>query len=476
LPCTGSSGSATITCTGHGLSVGDDVRFIDGVSGTGLTAFRLYYVVSSAATTFTVSATRGGTAITLTGAMTGGFVRCRSYAAMAAVLPNGQPNARRFRIPPQNKSTIVMFQDRAWYGVDVAGRKYDGTTDSNYAEPNKLYFSEIDEPESVPVPNELILQDNVNGADRITALMPFGGAMVVFQERHCYRLSYASQPVIDANFTLLAQRGCFNQRCFATHDGVAYVADSMGMYVLDGSSATPISDGIDTYWTDGIIHFASSKNFFVSVDPVTRVARFHYSITAGYPDRALCFHPVTKAWWEEQYGQQFGAAAIARSGGRQRLVAGARSGLLYLADQGGTDATAALGTQAISCQLRTGNYSLTPNGQDRSVRVLYKPTTTARDLTLAMHYNNSSTARNAAIASDRGAGFTTSAGGNAVINMAASRSALGTATGYAIAAYAGRMDDRSAGGDRHLSVAASIVRPSDQIATVYGVAIEGAGQ
>lgn len=398
------------------------------------------------------------------------------FLAMPVVLPNGQPNARRFRIPPQNKSSVVMFQDRAWFGVDAAGRKYDGTSDSSYAEPNTLYFSEIDEPESVPEPNELILQDNVNGSDRITSLLPFGGGMVVFQERHCYRLTYAAQPIIDANFALIAQRGCLNQRCWATHDGVAYVVDSMGMYVLDGSSATPISDGVDTYWSQGTIHFASADKFFVAVDPVTRIARFYFATSAGYPDRALCYHPVTKCWWEERYAQRFGSAEVAGSGGRQRLIVGAQSGSLLLADSGGSDINSSGDPTGVACQFRTSNFPLADEKGDRSLRVLYKPTSASCDLTVKLHYNGSSSARAAAVATDRGTGFTTTATGHAVINAASSRSSLGSATGYAVAMYAGRVDDRSSGGDRHISIDMSVTKPSGEAVTVYGMGVMGAGQ
>lgn len=397
------------------------------------------------------------------------------FKALPIVLPNGQPNARRFRIPPQNKSSIVMFQDRAWYGVDVPGRKYDGTADANVAEPNTLYFSEVDEPESVPEPNELILQDNVNGGDRITSLMPFGGGMVVFQERHAYRLTYAAQPVIDANFVLLAQRGCLNQRCWVTYDGVAYVADSAGIYVLDGAKATPLSDGIDAYWTRGVIDFSAAKNFFMSADPVTRVVRFHFAVANSLPDRALCFHPVTQAWWEEQYAQQAGAAAIARTGGKQRLLLGGQSGIL-LHDSGGQDINSAGSGVGIACSVRTGNFPLMPNGQDRSLRVLYTPTTATCNLLANLHYNNSSSPRPAAIATDRGSGFTTAAGGAATLNLAAARSSLGDATGYATAMYAGRMDDRSSGGDRHIALGIALTRPSTEGVTLHGVGIQGAGQ
>lgn len=398
------------------------------------------------------------------------------FKALPLTLPNGGVNARRFVPPPQNKAVIAMFQDRAWYAVDVPGRKFDGTTDTVAAEPNTLYFSELDEPESVPEVNQLIIQENVKGQDRITALMPFGGGMVVFQDRHAYRLSYVSQPIIDANISLICQRGCLNQRCWDQHDGVAYVVDAAGMYMLDGTNAVPLSDAIDTFWTDEVIHFASSTHFFVRVDPQTRIVRFFYAASAGLPDRALCFHPLTKAWWSETYAQQFASAECLATGGRQRVLSGAQNGNLYLFDSGAQDIDSAGATAGIACTFRTGNLSLSADERSRSIRLLYKATTADCDLSLALHYNNSSTARNAAVMTDRGTGFTTDGGASAKLNLKKTRSALGDSTGYAICMYSGRLDDRSSGADRHVAINLSTTRPSAEPAVVYGMAVEGAAQ
>lgn len=398
------------------------------------------------------------------------------FAALPITLPNGQVNARRFNPPPQNKRAVAIFQDRAWYGVDVPGKTFSGSVSASHAEPNTLYFSEADEPESVPEVNQIVLQENLRGQDRISALMPFGGGMVVFQNRRCYRLSFVSQPLIDANLTMIAQRGCLNQRCWDIHDGVAYVVDSYGMYMLDGSNAVPLSDPVDPFWSENLIHWASSKWFFVRVDPATRVARFFFAVAQGFPDRALCFHPLTKAWWIEQYAQTIGALESAVSGGRQKLLAGGQGGELVAFESGDTDRTAAGGTQAISCSFRTGNLPLVPDEKDRAIRVLYKPTSATCALSLALHYNNSASPRPAAVATDRGSGFTTNSGQNASLNLSLTRSALGTATGYALCHYSGRVDDRSAGGDRHLSIALSLDRPSGEPAVLYGVAAGGVSQ
>lgn len=472
LPCTGSAATDVITCTNHGMADGSRVRFASLSGGSGLSMTTSYYVVNATATTFQVSLTSGGPAVNFTSAMTG-LVVTDSFQSMAIVLPNGQPNARRFRPPPQNKSTVVMFQDRAWYAVDVSGRSYGGASVATANEPNTLYFSEIDEPESVPEANELILQDNVNGADKVTALMPYAGAMIVFQHRHCYRLSYASQPIVDASISLIGQRGCFNQRCFVLHEGMAYVADESGIYVLDGTGVSPISEAVSTFWRDGIIHFGSSDRFFVMADPATGIVRFHFSIQAGIPDRALCYHPLTKAWWVEVYGQAFGASCVARTGGRQRILGGAASGSLVLLDSGGSDTKQDGTTAAIACQYRTGSYPFESSGNDRRVRVIYKPTSADASLEVRLYFNNAPTPRPAAVFTDRGSGFTTTPDGPAALNMSASRSALGAATGYAGCHYAGKLDDWSSGGDRHLALGFIVSRPTSEAAILYGVSVEG---
>jgi hypothetical protein len=451
----------------HGLQDGDVITFL-AVSSTLDNIVLIgapYYVRNSTANTFQISATPTGSTLTLSVSGDFGTFTARRFGAMPIVLPNGQPNARRFTPPPTDKSAVVMFQDRAWYGVDTSG-----------SEPNSLYFSEVDEPESVPETNELVIQENVKGTDKISAMMPFGAAMVVFQQRHAYRLSYAAQPVIDASIVLMAHRGCLNQRCWDIHDGVAYVVDSIGMYVFDGQSAVPLSDAVDTFWTDNQIHFPSSKWFFVRVDPQTRIVRFFYSASAGMPDRALCFHPMTKAWWVENYAQTFAAAECVISSNRQKVVVGGQAGSIYLLDSGTQDINSSGAATGIACTYRTGNLPFDPKENDRGIRLLYKPTTDDCTLSLALHYNNSSSPRQAAVRTDRGAGFTTEGGEAAKLNLKLARSALGDATGHALCSYSGRVDDQSAGADRHLAINLSATRTAGDALTLHGVAVSGVGQ
>ena len=63
---TSAGSSATITAAAHGFVVGDMVQFVSGTGFTGLNAGTNYFVTASATGTFEVSATKGGTAITIT--------------------------------------------------------------------------------------------------------------------------------------------------------------------------------------------------------------------------------------------------------------------------------------------------------------------------------------------------------------------------------------------------------------------------
>jgi hypothetical protein len=67
---TGGASEDLITCTeaaGHGLSNGDQVRFVEsGGLATGLSEVVTYYVINATATTFQVSLTKGGSAVEFT--------------------------------------------------------------------------------------------------------------------------------------------------------------------------------------------------------------------------------------------------------------------------------------------------------------------------------------------------------------------------------------------------------------------------
>jgi hypothetical protein len=312
-----------------------------------------------------------------------------------------------------------------------------------------VYFSGVQEYDSVPAENQLILQNVGHEADVITGLMPMSGVLYVGQRRTVVRVTAGDQPLLSASAVPVVQRGLLNDRCWDQFEGLAYIADSMGMYAFDGSSAEPISDPVSTFWTEPQVDFSKSKWFFVRVDPRERVARFYFcqlGQSGDYPKSALCFSLTTKAWWLETYAVSASCGARTLSGGRQSELLGSDNRLLR-PGVGLTDAGA-----AIPYVLRTGAMPLN-NDPARGVRVLYTPTAGAHTLAARLYYNNAATPRPNAIASDRGTGFVTTTGSTqATLDLNASRSPLGTASGMARFQLAGRLDDRSAGADRHVAI------------------------
>jgi hypothetical protein len=253
------------------------------------------------------------------------------YAAMPVLLPNGELNANRFGVPPKNKTVAVMFQDRLWMAVDTGGNS-----------PNRLKFSEYNEPESCPDINQINIQTNVKGHDHITALIPYGSSLGVMQTRHSYRLSYVSQPIIDANVQIAAYRGCLNQRCWDEFEGLVYCMDTQGVYAMDASGQVqPLSLGIRSLFDDKI-DFAQDDWFSVTADRKTRclrvAVRFKGDGPGKYPTRMLCFSFDAQGWWEERYPAALvGSATVRDAAGVSRCLYGGPEGKLYEVNSGDTD-------------------------------------------------------------------------------------------------------------------------------------------
>lgn len=380
------------------------------------------------------------------------------YDELRILTEEGYTNAYRFGVPPSNMSVVTMFQDRAWYAVDTSG-----------TQPNVIYFSEIDEPESVAEDAQVIIQTNGRESDSITGLMPFDGVLYVGQHRGITRLTVGTTPYADASATPVAQRGLLNDRCWDRFEDIAYIADSAGLYAFQGSGAEPLSDPVGNYWSDPLIDFSKSKWFFLQVAPAERVVRFYFvpvGSNATYPNTALCYSMVTKSWWTETYAQELSAKLSMQRAGRQASFVGYSSGILR------TSAGTSDVGQSIPYSLKTGNFPIT-NDPKRSARLLYTPV--AGNLGVSVYYNGASQARENVASASRGDGFTVAAGSTeAVLDMSPSRSPLGTATGFAQLSFAGRLNDQSAGADRMIAIGLSGTQGAGT-PIIHSMEIEGAG-
>jgi len=244
------------------------------------------------------------------------------FAGLPILLPNGELNANRFGVPPTNYSVAVMFQDRIWMAGDTAG-----------GNPNTLRFSETDEPESMPVENEIVLQSNLRATDYITSLIPFAGALLAMQSRHCYRLTYVSQPVVDTAVFLMAYRGCLNHRCWDIYEGRVYAMDDQGVYSIDpNGDVENLSLPLYDTWRDKI-DYTLSKWFMVRADKRNALLRVCVAIkgdgSTKFPTRMFVYSFDYKTWWEERYPDELTCASEVRlNDGQTALVYGTSGGKL----------------------------------------------------------------------------------------------------------------------------------------------------
>jgi hypothetical protein len=146
---------------------------------------------------------------------------------------------------------------------------------------------------------------------------------------------------------------------------------------------------------------------------------------------------------------------------------------------GGTQATAS-GTalapnqrryQTVGWSFKSGAMEFVTDGNarggdrmaDRSVILTYEPTATSHRVDLREYFNNAPYPRSNVVRRDRGTGFVQEPdGARTSLDMSATRSPLGVATGVAKAQFAGRTFEDMSSSDRHIAVEfAHISQPVD---------------
>jgi len=374
------------------------------------------------------------------------------FLAMPILLADGSLNANRFGVASTDFAVGVVFQDRTFLAVDTTGKR-----------PNTLLYSEADEPEAVPEVNELILQTNVRDTDYITALIPYAGALIVAQSRHCHRLAFVRSPALDATTSLIAYRGCLNQRCWDLYDGVAYILDDNGLYSMDQQgSVEPLTMGLDNLFqrTNSTLKIDFSKRqwFFVRADRSQGVIRVHVAFQgdAGkYPTSQIVYCPNYKTFWIERYPEDFSSATNVRSeDGGIIQVHGGQTGLFVLG-QGLTD-----DGEPIEYSIRTGNFEFLTDsdrnggqGNSRQISVVYTPTQSECRLNLSVYYNGSATPRGNVVRRDRGTGFIhDDEVPAAYVDMQREPHEDAETNGVARALFVGKTLEDFGGADTHVSV------------------------
>lgn len=401
------------------------------------------------------------------------------YETQPILYSDGSLNLNKYGIASADFAVGVVFQDRTFLGVDTTGKR-----------PNTLLFSEADKPEAMPETNELPLQTNVRDTDYITALIPYAGALMVCQSRHINRLNFVSRPEIDATTSLVAYRGCLNQRTWDIWMGMAYLLDDNGFYVLDpNGQVEDISDNIASLFrtstepTVDTIDFSKREWFFVRADKNLGVIRIHVAFNGDegtYPTRQIVYDPDSKTYWQEKYPYIFSAATEVRmEDGSIQAITASESALHLFADGLTDDGT------PIDYAFRTGNMefitdSTAKNGGQqgaRTVSVVYRPTDGNSVLKLSNFYNGSNNPRGNVAVRDRGVGFVQQTDEPAsYLDMVKLPHQEAESHGIARALFAGKTIEAFYGSDSHVSVRLYGQQSNSGPVVIHSVDLDGVAQ
>jgi len=217
-------------------------------------------------------------------------------------------------------------------------------TDADVHRPARVWFSDLDEPESVPLANYL---DIGTAAAPILALVPLTSALVVFKTDGVFRIT-GSGPAgwavdcIDNALRLL------RPECVATMGGVAYAWCDRGVMAVTENGAESISAGkidneLRTYADHTLASTTTHGAFVVSW-------RHRALVLVGVPTvygaaqstRIYAWCAITQAWaeWDENW---IGAAPATRD-------------TLYVA----------MGNRASSAAVYEAREAVAPRGYDRA--------------------------------------------------------------------------------------------------------------
>ena len=279
-------------------------------------------------------------------------------------------SANRFGVPPMNKAVVVWNQDRLFYLADVIystgtvsissssgtvtgvgtsftasmigkwiymagdsrGREVTAVASTtsitvspvgdttlsgvafelktNPAERNVIYFSEPEEPESVPqAQNQFLLQENNVEQDEIVGGFSDQGTLIIGMTTHLYQFNYQRQPHLDGAAQMIARRGMFNNRCHGVAEGVHFLMDRYGPYMLQGGQIRDIGGKIKTFFRDGSIDQTYARYFFVGVNQREQTVKFYVRLTTDTAvSRAFTYHYAQDRWSVDTYAWGVGGS------------------------------------------------------------------------------------------------------------------------------------------------------------------------
>lgn len=232
---------------------------------------------------------------------------------------------------------VATHVDRMWVA---------STYEAGAGYPNRVRFSHPNFPESWRSQDYI---DVVGGGSGITALVPFGGALLVFKKTSVHAI-YGYDTDTFQLVTLSDSIGAATSHCVAASErGVYFFSWPDGLYFYDGNGFADLFDKIRPLVTLGDVNSAAIDKVWVS-QCANRIWLSLPTGAATTPSYTFVFDPSIKAWTRYQAADGKGLACltdfVSSSGQRYPLALHPTKPWVLRVDQFGlsqddTDGTAA---------------------------------------------------------------------------------------------------------------------------------------
>ena len=254
-------------------------------------------------------------------------------------------------------------------------------------ERNTIYISEQDLPESVIT--QIAIQENVRDEDELVGAIVMGAQYYALKEHSIYRVTWAKNPLLDAQPQLAAMRGAINHNCADQHENILYIMDEEGPYAFQGNGVQPIGTPVADQWSDQLLDFSKKSTWSVRVDPLEELVYFFVTgvgDSGDRPRRALVYDIRTQTWSKWTYSWDVGDSVKLTHGNQRRLLMGVTNDSFYVCNEGLKD-----GTSNIEYGWKSGMFSWVESdqGTQRYFRVTFKPTTNDATMNIKKYDNHS---------------------------------------------------------------------------------------
>ena len=339
---------------------------------------RMTYLVDPTYSTGTIAATAN------TATINGSSTAWSSDLEGRLICPNPTVDTNTYTIVEVTNATTITV-DKALPTI-AASTTY--TIINPPEERNTIYISEQDLPESVIT--QIALQENVRDEDELVGAIVMGAQYYALKEHSIYRVTWAKNPLLDAQPQLAAMRGAINNNCADQHENILYIMDEEGPYAFQGNGVEPIGTPIADQWSDQLLDFSKKSTWSVRVDPLEELVYFFVTGTGDSgdrPRRALVYDIRSQTWSKWTYSWDIGDSVKLTYGSQRRLLMGTTNDAFYVCNDGLKD-----GTTDVSYSWKSGMFAWAESDQNTSryIRITFSPTTNDAAMNISTFDNHSS--------------------------------------------------------------------------------------